>query len=355
MSPAAPITTSEAPPASRTIIKGLSLTELQAWCVATGEPGYRGDQLFDWLYGQGVSDPQQMDNLPLSLRQRLTEQCRLQTAAIDTITASPDDNTRKYLLRLTDDSLVETVSMLQGDRHTVCLSSQIGCNVGCTFCATATMGLQRNLIAGELLDQFLLVQEERGVKVTNVVFMGMGEPFLNYKQVLASADLMHHERGPGLGARRITISTAGVVPKIRCFTAEARPYRLAVSLNASDDETRNGLVPLNRKWPLAELLTAAREYGRTTGGTITFEYVLLAGINDSPRDARRLLKLLHGCRAKLNVIPYNEIGGSYHRPDEATIEKFAAELRRGSYPVMVRWSNGVDIAAGCGQLVTASS
>ncbi len=296
-----------------------------------------------------------MDNLPQSLRQQLAEQCRLQTATIDTVTTSPDESTKKYLLRLTDDSLVETVSMVQGDRHTVCLSSQVGCNVGCTFCATATMGLQRNLTTGEMIDQFLLVQQERGVKVTNVVFMGMGEPFLNYERVLAAADLMHHERGPGLGARRITISTTGVVPKIRRFTSEVRPYRLAISLNATDDQTRNGLVPLNRKWPLAELLTTAREYGSVTGRAITFEYVLLAGINDSRQDARRFLKLLHGCRAKLNVIPYNEIGGSYRRPDEAVVDLFAAELRRGNFPVMVRWSNGVDIAAGCGQLVTGRS
>ncbi len=336
-------------------LKGLSLDQLQEWSVAQGLPRYRGAQLFDWLYGRGVSDPQLMDNLPRSLRRRLAEEYRLQTAAIEKVTASSVEPTRKYLFTLAGGIQVEAVSMLAGDRHTVCLSSQAGCNLGCGFCATAALGLQRNLTTGEMMDQLLLVQQERKITATNVVFMGMGEPFLNYAAVLAAADIMHHPRGPDLGSQRITISTAGVVPKIERFTTEERLFRLAISLNAADDTVRSRLMPLNDTWPLDHLMAAARNYCAIAGRTITFEYVLLAGTNDSLEDARRLLKLLRGCRAKINIIPYNEIGGPYRRPDEASVERFTTELRQGDFPVIVRVSNGVDIAAGCGQLALGAA
>ena len=338
-----------------TALKGLSLGELQDWAASIGEPPYRGAQLFDWLYGRGVSDPQLMDNLPRSLRRRLAKECRLQTATIAQVTVSTSEPTRKYLLLLADGNQVEAVSMLAGDRHTVCLSSQVGCSVGCGYCATATLGLRRSLTAGEMIDQLLLVQQEREIKATNVVFMGLGEPFLNYTAVLAAADIIHHPRGLDLGARRITISTAGVAPKIERFTAEDRPYRLAISLNAADDAVRSRLITINDTWPLDRLMAAARDYCTRSGRTVTFEYVLLARINDGPDDARKLLKLLHGCRAKINVIPYNEIGGLYRRPDEAVVEEFATGLRRGNFPVIIRQSNGVDISAGCGQLVLGAA
>ena len=340
---------------TRSTLKGLTRTQLQDWAASIGEPPYRGAQLFDWLYGRGVSDPQLMDNLPRSLRRRLAEEYRLQTATITKVTVSSLEPTRKYLLTLAGGIQVETVSMLAGDRHTVCLSSQAGCNVGCGFCATAALGLQRNLTTGEMMDQLLLVQQERKIKATNVVFMGMGEPFLNYPAVLAAADIIHHPKGLDLGSQRITISTAGVVPKIERFASEERPYRLAISINATNDEVRSRLMPINDTWPLERLMAAARGYCDRTGLTITFEYVLLAGINDSPADASRLLHLLHGCRAKINVIPYNEIGGPYRRPDEASVERFTAELRQGAFPVLIRWSNGVDIAAGCGQLALGAA
>ncbi len=337
------------------VLKGLSLDQLQEWSVSHGLPRYRGAQLFDWLYGRGVSDPQLMDNLPHSLRRRLAEECRLQTATITQVTVSPKEPTRKYLFTLAGGIQVEAVSMLDGERHTVCLSSQAGCNLGCGFCATAALGLQRNLTTGEMMDQLLLVQQERKIKATNVVFMGMGEPFLNYAAVMAAADIMHHPRGPDLGSRRITISTAGVAPKIERFTSEERPYRLAISLNAADDTVRSRLMPINNTWPLERLMAAARNYCAIAGQSITFEYVLLARINDGPDDARRLLKLFHGCRAKINVIPYNEIDGPYRRPDKATVENFATQLRRGAFPVIIRQSSGVDISAGCGQLALGAA
>ena len=243
---------------TRTTLKGLTLTQLQDWAASIGEPPYRGAQLFDWLYGRSVSDPQLMDNLPRSLRRRLAEEYRLQTATITKVTVSSLEPTRKYLLTLAGGTQVETVSMLAGDRHTVCLSSQAGCNVGCGFCATAALGLQRNLTTGEMMDQLLLVQQERNIKATNVVFMGMGEPFLNYPAVLAAADIIHHPKGVDLGSQRITISTAGVVPKIERLASEDRSYRLAISINATNDEVRSQLMPINDTWPLERLMAAAR-------------------------------------------------------------------------------------------------
>ena len=340
---------------TRTQLKGLNLAELQSWCHEQGEPTYRGGQLFEWLYGHGISDPAQMDNLPRAFRQRLAAETDLTTASILTRTTSPSGATVKYLLDLAKGGQVEAVSMVQGRRHTLCVSSQVGCNVGCDFCATARMGLLRNLTAGEIVDQYLLAQADRRLPVTNVVFMGMGEPLLNYRQVLQAADIFHDPKAMHLGAGRITISTAGVVPKIEQFVAEDRPYRLAISLNATTDAGREQIMPINTTWPLQALLKAARAYADRPRRTITFEYVLLEGINDTPADVKRLLAMLKGLACKVNVIPYNDIGGTYRRPKRPAIDGFVSSLRKGDFPVLVRWSHGSDMAAGCGQLVAEAA
>lgn len=340
---------------TRAQLKGLNLAELESWSHAQGEPAYRGGQLFEWLYGHGVSDPAQMDNLPRAFRQRLAGEADLTTASILTRTTSSSGATVKYLLELTSGGQVETVSMVQGRRHTLCVSSQVGCNVGCDFCATARMGLLRNLTAGEIVDQYLLAQANRQLPVTNVVFMGMGEPLLNYRQVLQAADIFHHPKAMNLGAGRITISTAGVVPRIEQFVAEERPYRLAISLNATTDASREQIMPINATWPLPALMKAARAYANRPRRTITFEYVLLEGLNDTPADAARLVTMLKGLACKVNVIPYNDIGGTYRRPKRPSIDRFVGALRRGDFPVLVRWSHGSDMAAGCGQLVTEAA
>ena len=336
-------------------LKGLNMAELESWSLNQGEPAYRGRQIFEWLYGQGISDPAKMDNLPRALRKRLAGEADLTAASILTRTVSPSGATVKYLLELAGGGRVETVSMVQGRRHTLCVSSQVGCNVGCDFCATARMGLLRNLTAGEIVDQYLLAQADRRLAVTNVVFMGMGEPLLNYRQVLQAADIFHHPKAMQLGAGRITISTAGVVPKIEQFVAEERPYRLAISLNASTDASREQIMPINATWPLAALLKAARAYANRPRRTITFEYVLLEGLNDTPDDAVRLVAMLKGLACKVNVIPYNDIGGIYRRPKRPAIDRFVAALRKGDFPVLVRWSHGSDMAAGCGQLVAEAA
>ena len=328
----------------------MSLEQLRTWCQEAGEPAYRGTQLFDWLYKRGATDPAIMANLPSGFRGWLAENTLLSAGSVVGKSASALEPTLKYLIHLEDGSLVETVSMLEAGRHTVCLSSQVGCNVGCTFCATASMGLVRNLHPGEIIDQLLLVQEDRGIPATNVVFMGMGEPLLNYASVIAAAEIMHHPRGLNIGAQRITISTVGIVPRIKQYTDEQQPYRLAISLNATDDQTRAEIMPLDRKWNLEKLLNAARNHARTSKRAITFEYVLLAGINDSIKDAGRLARLVSNIKCKINLIPYNEAGAIFRKPLQHVIEAFAAQLKEARIPVTIRWSNGVDIAAGCGQL-----
>jgi 23S rRNA (adenine2503-C2)-methyltransferase len=245
--------------------------------------------------------------------------------------------------------------MKEGKRITVCLSTQVGCAVDCDFCATAKMGFIKNLTAGEIVDQFLQLQKMSEQKITNVVFMGMGEPFLNYKNSIAAADLLHHAKGINMAAWRITISTAGVVPKIRQFTEEKQPYKLAVSLNGTTQDQRLKTMPITQTHTFSNLIKASKDYAYNSRNRITFEYVLMDGINDEPQDAERLLRLLGSIECKLNVIPYNEIGGEYRRPSDEKIEAFMAPLKRASFPVTVRWSKGQDIDAGCGQLATNST
>ncbi|MFC1746726.1 23S rRNA (adenine(2503)-C(2))-methyltransferase RlmN [Candidatus Neomarinimicrobiota bacterium] len=345
--------TTETDKAAKSVLKGMDLFQLKSWAVQAGQPPYRGDQLFNWLYAKGAVAPSMMTNLPDTFRHDLEARATLSTAAIvdRTLGRRPNlDTTVKYLVAMGDGLKVETVSMLMDGRHTVCVSSQVGCNLDCRFCATARMGFLRNLSTGEIVDQVLLAQKDRNRRVTNVVFMGMGEPFLNYHRVLAAADIFHHPRAFNLGAGRITISTAGVVPGIQRFTEEQRPYRLAISLNATDDRVRSELMSLNREWPLGTLRDAVVRYSAVSRNRVTFEYVLIAGINDQPANAEQLIHILHKLNCKVNVIPCNTMDGAYHRPDQPTTDAFVNTLRRASFPVTVRWSNGTDIDAGCGQL-----
>jgi 23S rRNA (adenine2503-C2)-methyltransferase len=237
-------------------------------------------------------------------------------------------------------------------RFTLCISSQVGCPIDCKFCATGTMGLLRNLSVGEMIDQVLAVNRLSGERVTNVVVMGMGEPFLNYENLLSACALLCDEEATNLAQRRIVISTSGLIPKIMRFANEGHKYRLAISLNATTDEVRTRLMPLNKKYPIAKLLEAARAYVRASGNRITFEYVLMAGINDTPDDSARLRTLLTGIDCKVNLIPFNAVDGAFQRPSFQVIEDFFNHLKTAPFPVTVRWSKGDDIDAACGQLVT---
>ena len=243
--------------------------------------------------------------------------------------------------------------MHEKKRTTICISSQVGCAVDCKFCATASMGFIKNLNEYEIIDQVLHLERISKYKITNIVFMGMGEPFLNYKNVLNAAKFLNHKMG--FGARRITISTAGIVPKIRKIAEEDHQFKLAISLNAVTEIERKKIMSLTNTHSLNELIKSAKYYYQKTRRLITFEYVLLKGINDSPSDGKRLISLLAGLECKVNIIPYNEIGGDFSRPDEFTIKTFLKELRHAPFNVTVRWSKGTDINAGCGQLAVEST
>ena len=326
--------------------------ELQTLCIKAGESKFRGGQLFEWLYRHGISSFDCMSNINKSFREHLNEHFILHTLTVENSLPSEEDNSVKILFRTRDDHFIETVSMVENNRHTVCLSSQAGCVLDCHFCATGKLGLKRNLSTGEIVDQLIYVRENTDQPITNVVFMGMGEPFHNYDNVLNASDIFHSPKGFNLASTRITISTAGLLPQINKYIKEKRRYKLAISLNASNDKVRTEIMPINKKWSINDLIKSGKEYSNQKKRLIMFEYVLLKGINDSEEDALELARLLQGIPCKINLIPYNEIEGKYQRPDEATITKFSEILHnyRDEYRVLVRWSKGQDIAAGCGQL-----
>lgn len=338
-------------------LKGSNHQRLEEIAVECGQPAYRGRQLFKWLYARNVSSFEEMTNLPKDFRNALAAQATLHSVSLVQRQSSSRGDADKFLFRLHDGRHIESVLMRSDEedgrqRLTLCISSQVGCPIDCKFCATGAMGLLRNLTAGEMVDQVLAVNRLGKEKVTNVVVMGMGEPFLNYENLLSACALLCDEEATNLAQRRIVISTSGVIPKILRFTKEGHKYRLAISLNATTDEVRTRLMPLNKKYPIAKLLEAARAYVRASGNRLSFEYVLMAGINDSPEDAARLRTLLAGIACKVNLIPFNAIDGAFQRPSFQVIEDFFNRLKTAPFPVTVRWSKGDDIDAACGQLAT---
>jgi 23S rRNA (adenine2503-C2)-methyltransferase len=343
-------------------LAGATPEELAALLASLGEPAYRGRQLARWIYQTGASSFAEMTDLPASLRARLAERARLtRLTALSAVRADGGD-TAKYLVRLSDGATVETVFMRYEDgRRSVCLSTQVGCGMGCTFCATGLAGLTRNLTAAEIVDQVLLVQRSLGERITNVVFMGMGEPLANYQATVRAVHVLNAPWGLGIGMRHLTVSTVGLVPQIRRLARERLQLTLAVSLHAPDDSLRTQLVPINARWPVGELLAASADYVRTVGRRLSFEYVLLEGVNDTPEHAARLGERL-GAAARLidatpgqswhvNLIPWNPVYGmQYRRPDRSRVEAFVRALDRHRVPATVRLERGVEIDAACGQL-----
>ncbi|MBO8142239.1 MAG: 23S rRNA (adenine(2503)-C(2))-methyltransferase RlmN [Firmicutes bacterium] len=328
----------------------MDVAELEALVAELGEPRYRARQMMQWLYGHGAVDLDRMTNLPKAFRKKLAEKAFIGRMSIADVQVSRD-GTRKYLLRTLDGDAVEAVLIPEGDRRTACLSSQIGCGIGCAFCATALMGLTRNLTAGEICGQLAAIQEDTGQRVTNVVMMGMGEPLANYKNVMQALRLLNDPDGFGIGARRLTISTAGLVPGIRRLAEEDLQVVLAISLHAATDEKRDQLVPINRHYPIAQLLDACREYVQRTRRRVTFEYVLLRGVNDGTDDARILAGKLRGLLCHVNLIPFNPVPETgFAPPDAAAVERFRQELAGRGIQATVRRPRGVDIDAACGQL-----
>lgn len=333
-------------------LAGLELADLREM-LGPEQPPFRARQIYQALYQHKVRNIGAITTLPATLRSDLAGRFTVGLPGVASYFDSAD-GTRRYLLDLADGRTVETVLMPEGDRNTICISSQVGCPVDCQFCLTAQMGLERNLTAGEIAGQVMLVAAEHALdprdSQLNVVMMGMGEPLLNLPAVLKASRILVDPEGVGMSPRRITVSTSGIIPRIAEFGKEPNRPKLAISLNASHQEQREQLMPITRKWRLADLMQACREYPLRPWEKLTFEYVLLGGLNDSDADARRVVRLLANLNCKVNLIAWNPGPGiPYKRPDEARVESFQNIIRR-SIPCFVRKPRGLDIYAACGQL-----
>ena len=345
-------------PDERMPIKSLTLDEIGARLAVLGQPAYRAKQVMEWIYGKRVKAFDGMSNLPAALRAQLAAEF-----VFDDLnpvrTLGSEDTTRKFLFQLCDSALIEAVLIpaspaLYGeasDRRTLCVSTQVGCAYGCKFCASGLDGWSRNLSAGEIVDQVLRVEEISGEKVNNIVFMGMGEPLANYANLMKAIAIINAPWGVGLGARHITISTSGLTPQIRELAEQPLQVRLAISLHGATDEVRQQIMPVNKKYPLAVLLDACMYYGERKKQRLTFEYILIEGVNDRPEDAAALVRTARKVKAKVNCIPYNDVEGlEWKRPSEERQDAFMAVLENAGIPATIRREKGHDIAAACGQL-----
>lgn len=346
---------------NKTDLKNLNQDELVKFAESLGQPAFRGKQIMSWLYRPGISKFEEMTDLAKVFRKLLTENAYI-SSFTDYIVERASDGCVKFGFKLDDGNIIESVLIPEADRNTLCISSQVGCAMKCSFCLTGTMGFIRNLTAAEIVNQvvavrdFLINEPENDLiphdQVSNVVFMGMGEPLNNMKNVLTSLSIMTEDKGLCLTGRKITVSTCGIVPKMKELALHSTA-NLAISLHAVDDETRNSLMPINAKYDLAELLEACRTYPLPKRRRIMFEYILLAGINDSDKDARILAKKLRKIPCKINLLPYNENPGlPYKSPSMDRILAFQKILKDAKYSIFIRNSRGGDISAACGQLAS---
>jgi 23S rRNA (adenine2503-C2)-methyltransferase len=337
----------------------LSYEELKDMLVDWGEAGFRADQIFQDAYIQLKNAFEDFSTLPAALRTRMAGEFILDPLTTVDQLVSSDGETTKLLFELPDGSRIESVLMKYEKRRTLCISTQAGCAMGCSFCATGQMGFTRHLSSGEIVAQVVHFARELardGEKVTNIVFMGMGEPFHNYDATKAAIETLNHPKGLNLGARRFTISTVGLVPAIKRFTAENSQVNLSISLHATDDELRSGMMPVNNRYPIAELIQACREYVETTHRRITFEWALIQNVNDSPEQAQELADLLKGMLCHVNVIPLNPTANfSGQRSENRRVELFRQTLEANGIPCTVRIRRGIDIQAGCGQLASKNT
>ena len=320
-------------------------------------PAYRTRQIFHWLHARGAREFEAMTDLPAALRADLGQKFRIAALTPVDDAQSGETRTRKFVLAAPDGARIESVRITTPHRVTLCLSSQVGCGFACGFCRTAQMGYVRQLTAAEIVDQVHWIHKLAPLPSSyNLVFMGMGEPFANYEQVVRAIDILTHREGLAIGPRRITVSTVGLAPEIERLGRERPRIRLAISLTATTDELRNRLVPVNQRYPLARLMAAAKEHARLTGDRVTFEYVVLAGVNDRPADARRLAQLANEVPSKVNLIPYNATGlEGFTRATPEAMQRLADYLAPRIYAVTVRQSQGKDIFAACGQLAQPRS
>jgi 23S rRNA (adenine2503-C2)-methyltransferase len=347
---------------------GKSAEKLRAFLQSLGEPAYRGAQIYHALYAERRFDLAAMTNLPATLRERLAQEAAIALPQILRRYRSADGTVR-YVLALTPaepqegaapprPATIEAVFMPEENRQTICISTQAGCAVDCHFCLTATLGLIRNLSAGEIIGQVLVALDDNRAALkpqTNIVLMGQGEPLLNYDAAIAALRILLDPNGMGISPKHVTLSTSGIVPGIEKLAQEKIRPKLAISLNASSNEQRDQIMPINRKYPLEKLLEACRRYPLRPWEHLTFEYVLLGGFNDSPEDARRVVRLLSNLRAKVNLIPWNPGDLPYEKPDPERIEEFRKILADKDMLVFVRYSRGQDVMAACGQLALVES
>lgn len=355
----------------RASLIGRTLEELKELAVRMGEPTYRGTQMYEALYAERVPEIERMTALPAEMRRRLSENARMGWPEIVRRHRSADGTVR-YVLRcggdgasggsrrgtVSRDTVIETVFMPEEKRQTICVSTQEGCAVNCQFCLTATLGLVRNVTAGEIVGQILVALEDNRAALkpqTNVVLMGQGEPLLNYEAVMKALKIILDAKGLGISPKHVTLSTSGIIPGIERLAKEKVRPKLAISLNASNDEQRDAIMPINRKYPIAKLMEACRSYPLRPWEHLTFEYVLLGGFNDSVEDARRVAKLIGNLRAKVNLIPWNPGELPYRPPDAERIEAFRKALVEKGQRAFVRYSRGQDVMAACGQLALAES
>jgi 23S rRNA (adenine2503-C2)-methyltransferase len=339
---------------SQTLIYDLSFSDLENTLKSWGEPAYRAKQIWQGLYKNLWGTPEEFTPLSKSLREKLAQHFSFSHLTPSTVLHSTDGQTTKTLFELPTNAAIEAVLMRYNERNTLCISTQVGCAMGCVFCATGQMGFRAHLTSGEIVEQVLYyarLLQQTGERPTNVVVMGMGEPFHNYKETMAAIDRLNDHEGYDMSARRFTISTVGLIPMIKRFTHEKRQVNLAVSLHASGDDLRSSMLPINKKYPIRELLNACREYVKVTGRRITFEWALIHEVNDTPEQAKILAGLLTGINCHVNAIPLNPtLGYNGKATSRPRAEAFRQILEENGIPCTIRIRRGVDIRAGCGQL-----
>ena len=331
-------------------IVGLTLQECEAFAEEIGEKKYRGRQLYKWIYQKNAASFDEMTDVPLDLRAKLKETAALGFLELVHMDDRSKSGSVKYLFKLPDNYHIESVYIPDATRKTLCISSQVGCAINCRFCATARLGLKRHLTPGEIVHQVLTIKRLREEEITNIVFMGMGEPFHNYDNVIKAAKLLSDDNGMAIGARRIVISTSGLADKIMRYADEGHKFRLAISLNSPFQEQRAQLMPIARRWDVHALLDAVKYYAKKSRKIPTLEYVLLAGVNDSKEHATALKKIVKSMPCKVNLIPYNPTVETFSRPPEEHVDRFAQWLLPLNAGLSVRWSKGDDANAACGQL-----
>ncbi len=331
-------------------LKDYTLPEMSEQLREWGEPAFRAKQIFEWLY-RGVSSVEEMTNIPKTLREKLKETATIGSVQVAQKLVSNIDGTRKYLLKLEDGNLIESVLMKYQHGYTICISSQVGCRMGCAFCASTKGGKLRDLTAGEIIGQVMAVQQDLGERISNIVMMGIGEPLDNYENVLRFLENVTHPDGLNIGQRHISLSTCGIVPKIRDLAEHKLQITLSVSLHAANDEARSAIMPVNRKYPIAQLLDACDYYIQKTNRRISFEYTLIDGVNDRSSNADELIALLKGRLCHVNLIPVNAVKeNSFSKTPPKRVEQFRQRLEHAGIPATVRREMGADINAACGQL-----